>query len=42
MAVLVRRHVRIVIGKIRRKLGDGHAQPCYLQTEPGSGLSVPR
>ena len=31
MAVLVRRHVRIVIGKIRHKLGDDHAHPAICR-----------
>ena len=30
-------YLRIVIGKIRHKLGDDHAHPRYLQTEPGVG-----
>jgi two-component system KDP operon response regulator KdpE len=30
-------YLRIVVGKIRGKLGDDHAHPRYLQTEPGVG-----
>jgi two-component system KDP operon response regulator KdpE len=30
-------YLRIVVGKIRGKLGDSHARPRYLQTEPGVG-----
>ena len=30
-------YLRIVIGKLRQKLGDDPAQPCWLKTEPGVG-----
>jgi two-component system KDP operon response regulator KdpE len=30
-------YLRIVIGKLRQKLGDDSAQPCWLKTEPGVG-----
>jgi two-component system KDP operon response regulator KdpE len=30
-------YLRIVMGKIRGKLGDDHARPRYLRTEPGVG-----
>ncbi len=30
-------YLRIVVAKIRQKLGDDHAHPRYLQTEPGVG-----
>lgn len=30
-------YLRIVVSKVRRKLGDDHAHPRYLQTEPGVG-----
>jgi two-component system KDP operon response regulator KdpE len=30
-------YLRIVMGKIRGKLGDDHAHPRYLRTEPGVG-----
>jgi two-component system KDP operon response regulator KdpE len=30
-------YLRIVVGKIRQKLGDRPAQPRYIQTEPGVG-----
>jgi two-component system KDP operon response regulator KdpE len=30
-------YLRIVVGKIRQKVGDDHAHPRYVQTEPGVG-----
>ena len=30
-------YLRIVVAKIRQKLGDDHAHPRYVQTEPGVG-----
>lgn len=30
-------YLRIVVGKIRQKLDDRHAQPRYIKTEPGVG-----
>ena len=33
-------YLRIVVGKIRQKLGDDHAHSHYLQTEPGVGLPL--
>jgi two-component system KDP operon response regulator KdpE len=30
-------YLRIVVGRIRRKIGDDHARPRYLETEPGVG-----
>jgi len=30
-------YLRIVIGKLRQKLGDDPAQPRWLKTEPGVG-----
>ena len=30
-------YLRIVIGKLRQKLGDDPANPCWLKTEPGVG-----
>ncbi|VXB64093.1 DNA-binding response regulator in two-component regulatory system with KdpD [Luteimonas sp. 9C] len=31
-------YVRILVGKLRQKLGDDAAQPRYIATEPGVGL----
>jgi two-component system KDP operon response regulator KdpE len=30
-------YLRIIMGKIRSKLGDDHVHPRYLRTEPGVG-----
>jgi two-component system KDP operon response regulator KdpE len=30
-------YLRIVVGKIRQKVGDDHSHPRYVQTEPGVG-----
>lgn len=31
-------YVRILVGKLRHKLGDDAVAPCYVSTEPGVGL----
>jgi two-component system KDP operon response regulator KdpE len=30
-------YLRVVVGKLRQKLGDAAAAPRYLRTEPGVG-----
>ncbi len=35
-------YLRIVVGKIRQKLGDDHAPPALSADRAGCGLSVPR
>jgi len=30
-------YLRIVVGKLRQKLGDSATEPRYLHTEPGVG-----
>ncbi|MBW7900653.1 MAG: response regulator transcription factor [Rhodocyclaceae bacterium] len=31
-------YLRILVGKLRQKLGDDASNPCYIATEPGVGL----
>ena len=31
-------YLRVLVGKLRRKLGDDPAAPRYIETEPGVGL----
>ncbi|MBK8070328.1 MAG: winged helix-turn-helix domain-containing protein [Rhodanobacteraceae bacterium] len=31
-------YLRILVGKLRRKLGDDPVSPQYIETEPGVGL----
>ena len=31
-------YLRVLVGKLRQKLGDNAASPCWIATEPGVGL----